>query len=276
MPLPSFLCIGAQKAGTTWLFEQLIGHPEVWMPPVKELHYFDHRHVEPNRKWTTNHIQKAALRLLQNHLAKAAAVDWAYIDYLADMAGRDLFTPQWYERCFDRPRARSRLCGDVTPEYCAIGEAGIAELQAMLPDVKVLFIARDPLQRALSQLRMNISRRKNPPNDAEIMRMCSEWDLHNRGDYAAYLPGWIHHMPAARLKIVPYGRIRTDPAAFMRELESFLGIAAFDGYKLDARVHETRKHPLPEAAVEYLTEQMAHQLQFLEKTFGREFVALTR
>src|SRR5204862_8294166 len=35
-----FLGIGAQKAGTTWLYEMLRLTPEVWMPPVKELHYF--------------------------------------------------------------------------------------------------------------------------------------------------------------------------------------------------------------------------------------------
>jgi hypothetical protein len=276
MPLPSFLCIGAQKAGTTWLFEQLIRHPRVWMPPVKELHYFDHRHVEPNRSWTASHIQKAALKLLQSHLAKAPAADWAYIDYLADMGGRSLFTPEWYERCFDRPRARSRLCGDITPAYCAVGDAGITELLTMLPNVKVLFIVREPVQRALSQLRMNITRRKKTPDDAEILRMCDEWDLHNRGDYATHLPAWMQRLPAPQLKILPYGRIRTDPAAFMRELETFLGLTAFDGYELHARVHETRKHPIPEAAIEYLGEKLAHQVAFLEETFGREFVALTR
>jgi Sulfotransferase family len=276
MPLPKFVCIGAQKAGTTWLFEQLIRHPGVWMPPVKELHYFDHRHVEPNRSWTTSHIQKAALKLLQSHLAKASAADWAYIDYLADMGGRSLFTPDWYERCFDRPRARSRLCGDITPAYCAIGEKGITELKAMLPDVKVLFIVRDPVQRALSQLRMNITRRKQMPGDAEILRMCDEWDLHNRGDYATHLPIWMQHVPPQRLKILPYGRIRNDPADFMRELETFLGLDPFDSYELHARVHETRKHPLPEAVLAYLGDKLAHQVEFLEQTFGRDFVALTR
>ena len=38
---PDFICIGAQKAGTTWLYENLNGHPDVWMPPVKEFHYFN-------------------------------------------------------------------------------------------------------------------------------------------------------------------------------------------------------------------------------------------
>jgi len=38
---PEFLCIGAEKAGTTWLYEMLKAHPSVWMPPIKEIHYFD-------------------------------------------------------------------------------------------------------------------------------------------------------------------------------------------------------------------------------------------
>src|ERR1700757_3086986 len=38
---PDFLCVGAHKSGTTWLYQQLDSHPDFWMPPVKELHYFD-------------------------------------------------------------------------------------------------------------------------------------------------------------------------------------------------------------------------------------------
>jgi hypothetical protein len=38
---PDFLCVGAQKAGTSWLYHQLTLHPDFWMPPIKELHYFD-------------------------------------------------------------------------------------------------------------------------------------------------------------------------------------------------------------------------------------------
>ena len=38
---PSFLIIGAQKAGTTSLFKYLSAHPNVHMPPEKEIHYFD-------------------------------------------------------------------------------------------------------------------------------------------------------------------------------------------------------------------------------------------
>ena len=38
---PDFICIGAQKAGTRWLFDQLAFHPGFWMPPIKELHYLN-------------------------------------------------------------------------------------------------------------------------------------------------------------------------------------------------------------------------------------------
>ncbi len=30
---PDFLCVGAQKAGTSWLYQQLERHPDFWMPP---------------------------------------------------------------------------------------------------------------------------------------------------------------------------------------------------------------------------------------------------
>src|SRR3954463_14128656 len=47
---PDFLCVGAQKAGTGWLYEQLRNHPDFWMPPVKELHYFDRALRTPRKK----------------------------------------------------------------------------------------------------------------------------------------------------------------------------------------------------------------------------------
>lgn len=38
----AFICIGAQKAGTTWLHRQLSGHPDVWFENSrKEFHYWD-------------------------------------------------------------------------------------------------------------------------------------------------------------------------------------------------------------------------------------------
>jgi hypothetical protein len=38
--LPHFVVIGAQKSGTSWLREQLLDHPEVFVPDGKELDFF--------------------------------------------------------------------------------------------------------------------------------------------------------------------------------------------------------------------------------------------
>lgn len=42
--LPDFLSIGSQKAGTTWLYENLRQHPELFLPDRKELNYFSSKY----------------------------------------------------------------------------------------------------------------------------------------------------------------------------------------------------------------------------------------
>ncbi|MBA3731354.1 MAG: sulfotransferase domain-containing protein, partial [Gammaproteobacteria bacterium] len=39
--LPNFLIIGASRCGTTWMANNIKSHPDVFMPPKKELHFFD-------------------------------------------------------------------------------------------------------------------------------------------------------------------------------------------------------------------------------------------
>lgn len=47
--LPDFIGIGAQKSGTTWLYEKLRQHPDVYLPSQKELHYFTGNYHAPIR-----------------------------------------------------------------------------------------------------------------------------------------------------------------------------------------------------------------------------------
>jgi len=39
--LPNFIVAGSQRCGTTYLYELLKQHPEIYMPKIKELHFFD-------------------------------------------------------------------------------------------------------------------------------------------------------------------------------------------------------------------------------------------
>ncbi|MGH0038413.1 MAG: sulfotransferase family protein [Myxococcota bacterium] len=75
-PSPSavhFLGIGAQKAATTWLYEQLASHPEIGFPAGKELQFWNHRDGRPPEAWL---VPFAAARpgLLQGEITPGYAL----------------------------------------------------------------------------------------------------------------------------------------------------------------------------------------------------------
>jgi hypothetical protein len=48
--LPNFLYVGPDKAGSSWLHEVLLKHPDVYLTPAKDLYYFD-RYYDRGRAW---------------------------------------------------------------------------------------------------------------------------------------------------------------------------------------------------------------------------------
>ena len=51
----NFIGIGVQKAGTSWLSEALNEHPEIYIHPKKEAHYFNKKKIYINKfhyEWT--------------------------------------------------------------------------------------------------------------------------------------------------------------------------------------------------------------------------------
>lgn len=276
MSLPRFLCIGAQKAGTSWLFAQLQSHPKVWMPPVKELQYFSHLYVPEHRSWTSWHIRQGAGRALQFHIGRDEMPDFGYVRYLADLGSREIFTDDWYRRAFDRPAARGKLVGDITPEYSTIPEAGIQHVRGLLGAVRIVYLIRAPLSRALSQLRMNIARRGlEAPSEAQWIAAADQWDIANRGDYATYVPRWKAHFADEDLLFLPYGRLRRDPAGLMRDVEAFLGLEPHAYPRLTEEVHKTKEVAVPEPIVARLAERLAPQADFIRAEFGPDFAELT-
>jgi len=57
-PLPDFLIIGAMRAGTTALAHYLSQHPEIFISPVKEIHFFD-RNSSRGLAWYRRHFSGA-------------------------------------------------------------------------------------------------------------------------------------------------------------------------------------------------------------------------
>lgn len=67
LSLPHFLVLGAQKGGTTSLHHLLRRHPGIFLPDVKEVHYFS-QHSEKPLTWYANHYRDAAASQLRGDI----------------------------------------------------------------------------------------------------------------------------------------------------------------------------------------------------------------
>ena len=121
VPPPDFIGIGAQKAGTTWLGHNLQLHPEIWMPGIKELHYFNERINDPkyliprlyakikgegtvNRRW-----RRQVRSRLQRHRSRFSKEDFLWdLKYYAGAPWDG-----WYTSLFEPGRGKVR--GEITP-----------------------------------------------------------------------------------------------------------------------------------------------------------------
>jgi hypothetical protein len=132
---PDFFCIGAQRGGTTWLYQQLAPHPDFWMPPLKELHYFD-RLGRPE-------ADPPPLR---------DARDVRFLQGMKSLAAQLYVDMDNYARLFELKG--SLLSGDITPAYSMLNDEIIERVVTFFPDAKVIFMARDPVERAWSSFSM--------------------------------------------------------------------------------------------------------------------------
>src|SRR5207249_6582162 len=131
------MCVGAHKSGTSWLYQQLESHPDFWMPPIKELHYFD--------KLSRT---KAAPPHPRDEL------DLCFMEGIRSLSGQSHIDLENYARLFE-PKG-SLLSGDISPTYSMLNDEIIERIVSYFPNLKVIFLARDPVERAWSQLSMGV------------------------------------------------------------------------------------------------------------------------
>lgn len=275
-----FLVIGAQKAGTSWLWVNLRKHPQIWMPPIKEIHYFDYLYTEKSKNWAAGHIKQNvynSLKWIFNN-NDYATVDYSYSEYLSYIAHNHMFTEQWYKYIYlSRDSSVNKILGDITPEYSTISEAGIIYLKNLLPDdVKIIYLIRDPVNRALSQLRMNIERRSidsNVIDKEQWLNLTVEEDILNRGDYKTYTPRWDKYFTREQILYLPYKLIDKNPKYILESVENFIGVYNFDQYEdLNNKIHVTRKITIPDFVREELLIKFADQYEYLNNKFDEEFL----
>ena len=264
-----FLGIGAQKAGTTWLMKMLKQHPSVAMPVIgKEVHFFDVVHGTYSREkrllGLTRQLQAKIKRLQARGGSKKRI---AYLQRLMDPGY--VFTDDWYSDLFKSKR-RGRKAGEITPNYCALPLNAIEHVKRLMPDTAVIYLIRDPLERALSSLRMLGMEQGTIPTDT-----ITKTGFTSRGDYASNIPRWDHAF-GSRVLYIPFGDIRTSPSSVLTAVEAHIGLEHFNDYEnMGDRVNSTaQQQPLvTDELRDRVKDLIAPQYRFLSERFGTEFVA---
>lgn len=186
------LCIGAQKASTSWLHHVLNAHPQTYSFPnsepitstTKEAHFWDWNH--------------------------ARGVDWY----------RSLLTPP----------DPARLSMDFTPEYALMSDDQIAECKALNPTARVIYVLRDPLVRAISALRMHTLWRKDGAEadkvtirfGAEFLNLLNDARILEMSSYMANYLRWAKHYD--NILVLNYEDILAQPDDVVARLHAHCGL----------------------------------------------------
>ncbi|WP_295045516.1 sulfotransferase [uncultured Paracoccus sp.] len=272
---PGALCIGAQKAGTSWLAQMLGQHPQIWIPPFKEVQYFNHRFIPGHRQWIGWHYRNKPQEIRARHKARGLPMPPELDAYLDGLTRGQMFHNQWYKRVF-APAPGHALPMDLTPEYACLPDEGVDFVANFLPRARVIYLVRHPVDRAVSQLRMNLRRAgRSPQTLADWLAEIEDPALYDRGDYAGALPRWQARFPD--MLVLPFGQIARDPQGVMAVVEAHLKISPHPYRGLRQKVFATPDGLLPpDDAVAALAERLQPQIDFLDRHLGADFLARTR
>ncbi len=205
MPLPDFLVIGAPKAGTTALHAALARHPALYLSPVKEPKFFLTDGPPPSRGGGPGDVPT-----WREHV-------WRRADY---------------EALFDGATA-GQLRGESTPFYL-YDPAAQRRIKALIPDVKMIAILRDPVERAHSNWAHLWSAGLDPAGD--FLRACAEedrrvaagwaqfWHYTRLGRYGEQLEHLYQVFGQEQVLVLRYRQLVNGPARTLDEICAFLGV----------------------------------------------------
>ena len=207
------LGVGAQKAGTSWLHDQLHRRSDADFGFLKEYHVFDALELERFASFRPKRPTPLKWRTWRR--ARFIARPERYFDYFASRL---------------KP-TQIRLTGDITPSYAGLSAESYQRIQKAFAQrgvqTRAVFIMRDPVERFLSQQRMQLRKRGllTPAHEIEHLNKASLKLVKRdspRNDYPATLDALRDGFAASEVFIGLYETLFT-PAAH-RKLCRYLGI----------------------------------------------------
>ena len=256
---PSFLCIGAQKAGTTWLYDNIKDHPEVWMAPVKEIFYFDG--AKPSRRpllfqlFESRHrdLRQHTFRAIRRRLTRARPQKGQTADaplrptgspavtsgpglsklQLARWHMRFMFLPRndaWYASLF-RP-GQGQIAGDINPYLAHMDQARVAHVGSLMPNAKIIYLIRNPIDRLWSEFGMAMRDRNITDFEGlDHAYLESQLELASKtwlSTYLANLATWREVYPASQVMVGFFDQLKEEPRVLLKNVFDFIGIDSSD------------------------------------------------
>ena len=272
--LPDFLCIGAQKAGTTWLHRNLRAHPRIWMPPEKELHYFDEKIKErgwvPSRLLGKRPADKRWRRQLGARFKRASldrsreALAWD-LRYFFGKPG-----DKWYASLFEQ--GRGKVTGETTPDYAILDEETVAHVHELMPQTKIILMMRNPIERPWSAMDMRLRIRGQEVHEVKDRKFYRRFD--NRGsrsrtDYLGTLEKWGAYYPQDRVFVGFLEDVHYFPRELLQKLYSFLGVdPAFEPPLSEKKIHSASRDAIPTRFAVHLARIYREEIERLHERFG--------
>src|SRR5215213_3426364 len=244
---PDFLGIGAQKAGTTWLGRNLQAHPEVWMPRVKELHYFDEKIHEPkntairfarrifgggaNRRWRWQ-----VRRRTRKYLKRFSRDDFSWdLKYYAGAPNEG-----WYASLFEQ--GRGRMVGEITPAYSTLEPEVISRVHGLAPEAKIIFMIRNPIERVWSQAVMSYDKVEKGSagsvSERKLLRRTGRDSFQSLTDYLKTLDTWRRFYAEERIFVGFLEDVYFFPQELLQAIYGFLDVdTSFRPREPEKKVH---------------------------------------
>lgn len=252
--LPDFIIAGAQRAGTTSLYDYLVQHQDVRAALRKEVHYFDLNHASGERWYRSWFPLRATLR------AEA-------------------------RRC-----GRPQLTGEASPYYL-FHPLAPERVHALIPAVRIIVLLRNPVERAFSHYRHEVAAGREllgfeEAIEAEDERLAGEEERlrsdsaatsaahrhHSyvaRGMYAEQLERWFGVVAPEQVLVLSSESLFERPAEAYSEVLAFLSLRSPATPPSFDRRNQGRDAALPDSAREHLERRFAEPNLRLESLLGR-------
>lgn len=269
---PEFICIGAQKAGTTWLYTMLSKQPEFHMPPVKELHYFDRSpsYPSPNRL--------AETKLLNRILSPSFNFKTGIHHMFRSIRARNLRLARWwmnysfknYSDAWYLSLFEMEISGDITPSYSILSREDVARMHKVTPNSKLIFLMRNPIERAWSHYRFKSQRKSIDLNDFKAFKNFVDSPSQElRSDYLRTINLYMSYFDSNQLLLGFYDAITDQPEALFSAILKHIGATDTTTYgNLRQVKNKSREFDIPAHYLSYLESKYRDDMEELARRYG--------